>query len=133
VLAASQFKSVGWGSNGNAIIRWGDPMRSPGRVVSLFALVISLSPLPSAAQDLCNEQFLVSEVGIPAKTRLSPSEQAAIKAQLIGRCFDNRQLNQLPGEFKIRFKAGDTSAPRSWTVVPGGQWAAIRFPACSPD
>jgi hemolysin activation/secretion protein len=75
-------------------------MRSPGRVVSLLALVIFLSPLASVAQDLCNNQFVVSEVGIPAKTRLSPSEQTAIKAQLMGRCVDDRHLNELSGEIR---------------------------------
>ena len=50
-----------------------------------------------SAQDSCRKQFVVSQVSLPATTLLSRSEQASIRARLIGRCFDNQQLSELAG------------------------------------
>ena len=64
-------------------------------VVSFAALVLVSVPRFLHAQDSCGKQFVVSEVSLPTTTHLPASEQAAIRAQLIGRCFDNQQLGEL--------------------------------------
>jgi outer membrane protein assembly factor BamA len=69
-------------------------MRRPlvlGLVAFTFFAVASFV----AAQDSCDKQFVVSGVDLPTKTHLSRSEQAAIKASLIGDCFDDEQLGAL--------------------------------------
>ena len=64
-------------------------------VVSVAALVLVSVPRFLRAQDFCDKQFVVSEVSLPTTTHLAASEQAAIRARLIGRCFDNQQLAEL--------------------------------------
>ena len=64
-------------------------------VVSFAAFVLVSVPQFLRAQDSCDKQFVVSEVSLPTTTRLPASEQAAIRARLIGRCFDNQQLGEL--------------------------------------
>ena len=64
-------------------------------VVSLAAFVLVAVPRFLRAQDSCDKQLVVSEVSLPTTTRLSASEQAAVRARLIGRCFDNQQLGKL--------------------------------------
>jgi outer membrane protein assembly factor BamA len=66
-------------------------------LVSLAAFVLVSVPRFVGAQDSCNKQFVVSEVSLSTTTRLPASEQAAIRAKLIGRCFDNQQLDELGG------------------------------------
>lgn len=64
----------------------------------VFSLVVValVAALPFvSAQDSCDKHFAVSQVTLPATTHLSRSEQAAIRARLIGRCFNNQQLNEL--------------------------------------
>jgi outer membrane protein assembly factor BamA len=64
-------------------------------VVSLVALaLLAVAPLV-AAQDSCDKQFVVSQVNLPTTTYLSRSERAAIRARLIGLCFDDQQLGEL--------------------------------------
>ena len=43
----------------------------------------------------CDEPFVVSGVSLPKTTQLSASEQAAIRARLIGRCFDDQQFGEV--------------------------------------
>jgi outer membrane protein assembly factor BamA len=69
-------------------------MHSP-LAVSLVASVLVAVPLFVAAQDSCDKQFVVSQVNLPTTTHLSRSEQAAIRARLIGHCFDDQQLGEL--------------------------------------
>ena len=69
-------------------------------VVSLAAFAFVAGPPIAAAQDSCDEQFVVSQVSLPTTTQLSPSEQAAIRARLIGRCFDDQQLGELAGRVR---------------------------------
>jgi hemolysin activation/secretion protein len=64
-------------------------------VVSLLAFAFVAGPPVAAAQDSCDKQFVVSEVSLPTTTQLSPSEQAAIRARLIGGCFDDQQVGEL--------------------------------------
>ena len=66
-------------------------------VVSLAAFVLVSVPRFVGAQDSCDKEFVVSEVSLSTTTRLPASEQAAIRASLIGRCFDNQQLDELGG------------------------------------
>jgi outer membrane protein assembly factor BamA len=67
-------------------------------VVSLLASVLT-SSVTITAQDSCDKQYVVSEVNLLA-AQLSPGEQATIKAQLIGRCFDEQQLGELVGRVR---------------------------------
>ena len=69
-------------------------------VVCLAAFVLVSVPRFVAAQESCNRQFVVSEVSLPTTARLSQSEQAMIKARLIGRCFDDEQPNDLAGQVR---------------------------------
>ena len=64
-------------------------------VVSFAAFVLVSVPRFVGAPDSCDKQFVVSEVSLSTTTRLPASEQAAIRASLIGRCFDNEQLGEL--------------------------------------
>jgi hypothetical protein len=64
-------------------------------VVSLAAFVLVFVPRFVCAQDSCDKQFVVSEVSLSTTTRLQASEQASIRARLIGRCFDNEHLANL--------------------------------------
>ena len=64
-------------------------------VVSFAALVLVSVPRFLHAQDSCDKQFVVSEVSLPTTTHLPASEQAAIRARVICRCFDNQQLCEL--------------------------------------
>ena len=64
-------------------------------VIPLVAFFLVSVPGFLGAQDSCDKQFVVSEVSLPATTHLPASEQAAIRARLIGRCFDNQQLGEL--------------------------------------
>lgn len=66
-------------------------------IVSLAALALGTIPTLIVAQEPCDKQFVVSQVNLPATTRLSQNEQAAIRAGLVGRCFDDRQLVELAG------------------------------------
>ena len=66
-------------------------------VVFLAAFVLVSIPRFVGAQDSCDKQFVVSKVSLSTTTRLPASEQAAIRASLIGRCFDNQQLDELGG------------------------------------
>jgi hypothetical protein len=65
-------------------------------VVSLLASVFT-SSLITIAQDSCHRQYVVSEVNL-LTAGLSFREQSAIKAQLLGRCFDEQQLDELAGQ-----------------------------------
>lgn len=64
-------------------------------VVSLAAFVLVAVPRFLRAQDSCDKQFVVSEVSLPTTTHLAANEQAAIRARLIGACFDHQQLDEL--------------------------------------
>ena len=64
-------------------------------VVPLAAFVLISVPQFLSAQNSCDKQFVVSEVSLSPTTHLPASEQAAIRARLIGRCFDNQQLGEL--------------------------------------
>jgi hypothetical protein len=64
-------------------------------VVSLAVFVLVSVPKFVGAQDSCDKQFVVLGVNLPTTTQLSASEQAAIRARLIGRCFDDQQLGEL--------------------------------------
>ncbi len=63
----------------------------------LAPLVVCFVGCPSIAvpQDSCDKQFVVSQVNLPVTTQLSSSEQATIRARLIGRCFDDQQVAEL--------------------------------------
>ena len=50
-----------------------------------------------SAQSSCDKPFVVSQVTLPSTTHLSGSEQAAIRARLIGRCIDDQKLTELTG------------------------------------
>jgi len=64
-------------------------------VVALAALVfLSISPVVPA-QHSCDKQFVVSQVSLPTATQLSVTYQAAVRARLIGHCFDNQELGEL--------------------------------------
>jgi len=64
-------------------------------VVSLAALVfVSISPVVSA-QSSCDKEFVVSQVTLPSTSQLSRTQQAAVRARLIGSCFDNQELGEL--------------------------------------
>jgi len=69
-------------------------------VVSLAAFALVSVSAFVAAQDSCDRQFVVSQVTLPGTTHLSWSEQAAIRARLIGRCLDDRQLGELAGQVR---------------------------------
>ena len=56
-------------------------------VVSLVAFVLVSVPRFLSAQDSCDKQYVVSEVSLPTTTHLAASEQAAIRARLIGSLF----------------------------------------------
>ncbi len=71
-------------------------------VLSLAALALSTVPIFVVAQEPCDKQFVVSQVSLPSTTRLSRSEQAAIRAGLVGRCFDDRELGELAGSVRNR-------------------------------
>jgi outer membrane protein assembly factor BamA len=64
-------------------------------VVSLVAFVLVSVPRFLSAQASCDKPFVVLGVSLPKTTQLSASEQAAIRARLIGRCFDDQQLGEL--------------------------------------
>jgi hypothetical protein len=64
-------------------------------VVSLLAVSFVGSPRMTAAQDSCDKQFVVSQVNLPTTTQLSPSEQATVRARVIGRCFDDEKSGEL--------------------------------------
>ena len=64
-------------------------------VVSLAAFVLVSVPRFLSAQASCGKQFVVLGVSLPTTTQLSASEQAAIRARVIGRCFDDQQLGEL--------------------------------------
>jgi outer membrane protein assembly factor BamA len=70
-------------------------------VVALVTFAVFAAPSFVAGQDFCDKQFVVSGVSLPETTRLSRSEQAAIRARLIGRCFeDQEQLGELAGRVR---------------------------------
>jgi outer membrane protein assembly factor BamA len=62
-----------------------------------LAIVFLLAVLPPfvSAQDYCQKQFVVSQVNLQTDSRLEPWEQAAVRARLIGRCFDNGETGEL--------------------------------------
>jgi len=64
-------------------------------VVSLVAFAFVASPPIAAAQDSCDKQFVVSQVSLATTTQLLPKEQAAIRARLIGRCFNDGEVSEL--------------------------------------
>jgi outer membrane protein assembly factor BamA len=74
-------------------------MRKP-LVLSLLILALGAVLPFVSAQDSCHKQFVVSQVNLPATTRLSRSGQASIRARLIGHCFDNQQLSELVGSVR---------------------------------
>lgn len=57
-------------------------------------------PLLHHSSGCLPEGLVVSQITMPATTRLTPSEQAAIRARLIGRCFDEKQLNEVVVEVR---------------------------------
>ena len=61
--------------------------------IAVFALIAV--PRSITAQDACGAGFVVSRVTMPETTHLMRSEQAAIRARLIGYCLDERQLGGL--------------------------------------
>ena len=67
------------------------------RPLVAFLAVFVLVPLPRflSAQDSCDKPFVVLGVSLPKTTQLSASEQAAIRARLIGRCFDDQKSFEL--------------------------------------
>jgi outer membrane protein assembly factor BamA len=54
----------------------------------------------AAAQDSCDEQFVVSQVNLPTTTQLLPREQLAIRARLIGNCFGEQQVDELADQVR---------------------------------
>jgi outer membrane protein assembly factor BamA len=64
-------------------------------VVSLVAFVLVSVSRFLSAQASCDKPFVVLGVSLPKTTQLSASEQAAIRARLIGRCFDDQQFGEL--------------------------------------
>ena len=54
----------------------------------------------AAAQESCDEQFVVSQVNLPTTTPLPPREQAAIRARLTGNCFDGQQVGELADQVR---------------------------------
>ena len=68
--------------------------------VPLLAVGFVGSPSIAAPQDSYDKEFVVSQVGLPMTTQLSPREQATIRAGLIGRCFDDQQLGELAGRVR---------------------------------
>jgi outer membrane protein assembly factor BamA len=66
-------------------------------VVSLAALALVSVP---AIVSACDKEFVVSQVILPATTHLSRSEQAAIRARLIGRCLDDQHLGELASQVR---------------------------------
>jgi outer membrane protein assembly factor BamA len=63
-------------------------------VLSLVTLAFVVSPSISA-KPFCDKQFVVWQVTLPPSTQLSTSEQATIRSQLMGRCFDDPQIGEL--------------------------------------
>jgi outer membrane protein assembly factor BamA len=74
-------------------------------IFSLAALALGTIPTLIVAQEPCDTQFVVSQVNLPATVRLSQSEQAAIRAGLVGRCFDDRQLGELAGTVRDKLQS----------------------------
>jgi outer membrane protein assembly factor BamA len=72
-------------------------MRTP-LFASIAAFALIAAPRSITAQDGCGEQLVVSQVTMPTTTRLVRSEQAAVRARLIGRCLDDQQLGELVGQ-----------------------------------
>jgi hypothetical protein len=68
--------------------------------VALLAVCFVGSPSIATPQESCDKQFVVSQVNLPMTTQLSPSEQATIRARLIGRCFDDQQVAELAGRVR---------------------------------
>jgi outer membrane protein insertion porin family len=68
--------------------------------VTLLAVCFVGSPSIATPQDSCDKQFVASQVTLPMTTQLSSSEQAAIRARLIGRCFDDQQVAELAGRVR---------------------------------
>ena len=69
-------------------------------VFGVLVFALTRSPI-TVAQDTCDRQYVVSQVSLPTTTKLSPSEQAKIGAQVIGRCFDEQQLGELAGRVRV--------------------------------
>jgi hypothetical protein len=63
-----------------------------------------------SAQSSCDKPFVVSQVTLPSTTHLSGSEQAAIRARLIGRCIDDQKLTDSLASFKTSFRVSAISA-----------------------
>ena len=74
-------------------------MRDPLFVALLTVCFVGSSSI-AAPQDSCDKQFVVSQVNLPMTTQLSSSEQATIRARLIGRCFDDQQVAELAGRVR---------------------------------
>ena len=74
-------------------------MRTP-LFVALLTVCFVGSPSIATPQDSCDKQFVVSQVNLPMTTQLSSSEQATIRARLIGRCFDDQQVAELAGRVR---------------------------------
>jgi outer membrane protein assembly factor BamA len=91
-----------------------------------LTVVFLLAVLPSVvgAQDYCKKQFVVSQVNVQTDSRLEPWEQAAVRARLIGRCFDNGETGELHRQVLIAlYNLGylDTTASEpSFTVSDAG-------------
>jgi hypothetical protein len=83
--------------------RWSDAL--PSSCLSLAALALGAFSILVVAQEPCDKQFVVSQVSLPTTTRLSQSEQAAIRADLIGRCFDDRWLSGLAGSVRDKLQS----------------------------
>jgi outer membrane protein assembly factor BamA len=64
-------------------------------LASIAALAFIAAPRSITAQDACGEGLVVSRITMPETTHLMRSEQAAIRAQLIGHCLDEQHLGGL--------------------------------------
>ncbi len=64
-------------------------------IVSTVSVLAVLPPFV-VAQDYCKKQFVVSQVNLQTENGLATSEQAAVRARLIGLCFDSEET----GEFR---------------------------------
>jgi hypothetical protein len=82
-------------------------------VVFLVAFVLVSVPRFLSAQASCDKPFVVLGVSLPKTTQLSASEQAAIRARLIGRCFDNQQIFELASAVRDVFRTSVIFEPLS--------------------
>lgn len=69
-------------------------MRAPLLVSFTAFALLEITPF-TAAQRSCDKRFVVSQVNLPTTTRLSAGDQGALRARLIGDCFDDQQFTEI--------------------------------------